>query len=166
MEEFSLLYLVVVVVIALISVFLDTVTQNLTEVLTSRFLDLPQPLLGIIHAIINDILEGALGANQLIYRPHQVRKHANAQKLYNHLEKVLVRSVALEVAVTKRGQRRDDEVNGLYVELVVAIGIDTPVAVVAAAALGFEPAALNCEADADPEAAEDVDCGGHVGDHI
>ena len=62
-EELRFLYLVVVVVIALIGVFLNTVTQNLTEVLTSRFLDLPQPLLGIIHAIINDILEGALGAN-------------------------------------------------------------------------------------------------------
>lgn len=60
MEELRLLDPLVVIVVALIRVLFYAIAQYLAKILTPRLLNLPQPHLGVVHPIINDILQSRI----------------------------------------------------------------------------------------------------------
>ena len=153
MEKLRLLDLIIVIMVTLVCVLFYAIAEYLAKVLASRLFYLSKPLFCVVNTIIDNVLEGAFSADELVDWAHEVRKDTDSKKFDNHLEKVFSRRISLKVTVTQGGQGGDYEVNWLDVNFVVSFWFNCLVTVVAAATLGLQPRTLNCEANTYPEAA-------------
>ena len=66
MEKLRLLDLIIVIMVALVCVLFNAIAKYLAKVLASRLLDLSKPLFSVVNTIIDNVLEGAFSADELV----------------------------------------------------------------------------------------------------